>query len=120
MGKSGALGRSVPVFLACRNENDIPGDDRYLFVVRSYNTLAFSNEQYLFNSMAMKLVLNAPVEMDLSGLLKSGPQKGCMVTGPLNMGVFIGTLVTWFILITCMTASFSLIPYSRTFDNIAD
>lgn len=46
----------MPVLFPCRNKDYIPRADGYLLLLSSDNTLALSNNQYLFNIMGVELI----------------------------------------------------------------
>ena len=46
----------MPMFLSCRNEYDITWSDGYFFFIRGDNAFAFSDNEYLFDRVAVEFV----------------------------------------------------------------
>ena len=66
MGEGEVFSGAVPVFFPCRNEDDIPETNGYLFFIRGDNTLAPGNNEYLFGGVGVEFVPNSAGEVYLS------------------------------------------------------
>ena len=55
----------MPMFLPWRNQDNISPANDYVFFFCGYDTFAFSNDEYLFSRVAMKLVPNTRAKVNL-------------------------------------------------------
>jgi hypothetical protein len=56
MGKIRVFGRPVPMFLACREDDDIPGGNHSIFLVSGNDAFSSNDDSYSIPIMRMKSV----------------------------------------------------------------